>query len=88
MKKLINVTEVEGEGLEALIGEQVLILCMNYFYTGKLVGVNTTCILLEYPSIVYDTGAFDKKGYTDAQKLHTKQFYIQIGAIEAYGVSK
>ena len=40
MKKLVNVTEVEGEGLTKLMGERVTLFCMNYIYTGKLVGVN------------------------------------------------
>lgn len=37
MKKLVE--EVSGEGLEKLLGERVLIMCANYFYTGKLVAV-------------------------------------------------
>ena len=53
MKKLV---EVSDEGLEGLIGERVTLLCVNYFYTGDLVGVNDTCVLLENPAIVYETG--------------------------------
>lgn len=37
MKKLIQ--EVEGEGLIALLGKRVTLFCMNYIYTGDLVGV-------------------------------------------------
>ena len=88
MKKLLSVTEVEGAGLESLLGEQVLLLCANYFYTGKLVGVNETCVELEDPAIVYETGSWGNKGYQDAQKLHTKTFYVSIPAIEGFGVSK
>lgn len=85
MKKLI---EVNNEGLEKLIGKQVLLLCSSYFYTGLLVGVNKKFVLLQNPSIVYDTGAFDKSGYTDVQRLHTSEFYVMIQAIEAFGLSK
>ena len=85
MKKLV---EVEGAGLEALLGERVLLLCANYFYTGKLVGVNETCVELEDPAIVYETGVWSNKGYQDEQKLHTKTFYVQTAGIEAFGVSK
>jgi hypothetical protein len=88
MKKLVNVTEVEGEGLEALLGEQVLIICARYYYTGKLIGVNESCVLLENPSVVYDTGAWAEKKYSDAQKLHSDKWYIQRGAIESFGISK
>jgi hypothetical protein len=88
MKKLINVQEVEGEGLEALMGEKVTLFCMNYFYTGKLIGVNKTCVLLEDPAIIYDTGSFSNKSYADAQPLCVKTFYVQIAAIESFGVLK
>lgn len=86
MKKLIE--EVQGEGLEALLGEQVTLLCVNYFYTGKLVGVNTTCVKLEEPKIVYETGAWDKKDWADAQSLNTQYLYVQTAAIESFGVLK
>lgn len=86
MKRLVE--EVEGEGLDALLGEQVLLMCSNYFYTGKLVGVNDTFVRLDDPAIVYETGAFSEKGYRDSQKLHTKTFYVQRAAIESFGVSK
>jgi hypothetical protein len=85
MKRII---EVNQEGLEKLLGQQVLLLCSAYFYTGRLVGVNKKFVCLENPSIVYDTGDFDKAGYNDAQKLHTKEFYVMINAIEAFGISK
>lgn len=88
MKKLVSVQEVEGEGLEALLGEKVTLFCMNYFYTGKLIGVNKTCVLLEDPAIVYSTGDFSKKSYDDCQPLHVKIFYVQISAIESFGVLK
>jgi hypothetical protein len=83
MKKVIQVTEVDGEGFEALLDKQVLVFCMSYIYTGKLVGVNKTCILLDNPSIVYETGAFDKTSFTDAQKL-PYQVYLQMSAIESF----
>lgn len=66
MKKLVNVTEVEGEGLMALLGERVTLFCLNYIYTGKLTGVNSTCVLLEDAAIVYETGAFDASAWKDA----------------------
>lgn len=88
MKKLVNVVEVEGEGLAALMGERVLLMCANYFYAGELVGVNESFVQLKDASIVYDTGAWDKKGYTDSQKLPSDFWYVQTSAIESYGVGK
>lgn len=86
MKKLIEVQEVEGEGLAALLGENVLVMCANYFYAGKLAGVNDTCILLADASIVYETGQLNAKTFTDAQPL-PGEWYIQTGAIESFGKS-
>jgi hypothetical protein len=88
MKKLIQTTEIEGEGLLALLGEKVLLLCANYFYTGKLIGVNTDFVQLEDPAIVYETGQWSAKNYVDEQKLHTGIFYVRTAAIESFGVSK
>lgn len=88
MKKLVSVQEVEGEGLTALLGEKVLLMCANYFYTGKLVGVNADCVLLEEPSIVYLTGTWSDKTYADTQKLHAKQWYVATQMIESFGLSK
>jgi len=88
MKQLREVVEVSGEGLESLLGSKVTLFCANYIYTGKLVGVNTTCIKLEDPAIVYSTGAFTDKAYADVQPLGVKIFYIQTSAIESFGVLK
>lgn len=88
MKKLVSVTEVDGEGLEALLGENVMLFGLNYIYAGKLVGVNEKFVQLEDASIVYETGSFAERGYKDAQPLPGKVWYVQIAAIESYGVGK
>ena len=88
MKKLVSVTEVEGAGLIGLLGERVLLMCANYFYSGKLIGVNDSCVELEDPAIVYETGQWSNKTYQDEQKLQVKTWYVQVAAIESFGVSK
>jgi len=87
MKKIVNVVEVEGEGLVSLLGQRVTLFCMNYIYTGDLAGVNTTCVLLENAAIVYETGAFNTKEWKDAQSL-PNSVYVQAAAIEAFTVLK
>lgn len=88
MKKIMNVAEVEGEGLLALLGERVTLFCLNYIYTGNLVGVNDTCVLLENAGIVYETGPFDdNNGWKDCQRL-PGQWYVQTSAIESFGILK
>jgi hypothetical protein len=82
MKKLVTVTEVEGEGLTALLGEKVILFCMNYFYAGILMGVNSDCVLLDDAGIVYETGPFSDKSWKDFQRIGT--LYVRIASIEAY----
>lgn len=88
MKKLVSCVEVEGAGLESLMGERVLLMCANYFYSGTLVGVNDSFVELEDPAIVYETGQWAAKTYADEQRLHTKTFFVRTAAIESFGVSK
>lgn len=87
MKKLVKVEEVSGEGLVALMGEQVILFCLNYIYSGKLIGVNETFVKLENAHIVYSTGAFTEKKFNDSQKVNDEH-YIQIAAIESFGLTK
>lgn len=88
MRQLVTVTEVEGEGLDALLGQNVLLFCLNYIYTGKLVGVNDTYVKLEAARLVYETGAFNTKDYKDAQTLPGTAWYVQRSAIESFGLGK
>ena len=84
MKKLVETVEVEGEGLEALLGKEVILFCLNYIYSGKLIGVNKNCVLLEKPEIVYETGAFNDTNFKDSQAL-PGQHYVMLSAIESFG---
>lgn len=85
MRKLIE--DVPGEGLEKLLGERVTLFCAVYIYTGKLVGVNDKCVLLEDAAIVYETGPLNDKKWKDAQPL-PGPWYVSIGMIESFGVLK
>jgi hypothetical protein len=85
MKRLVE--NVENEGLEALLGEKVLLMCSNYFYAGKLVGVNESFVKLEEASIVYETGPAANKAYTSQDKL-PNDWYVQRQAIESFGLGK
>lgn len=86
MKKIIEVDE--GEGLVSLLGQTVTVLCANYFYTGKLIGVNREDIILKNPKIVYETGPWDNREWADAQALPSTTLYVRTSFIEAYGVLK
>lgn len=85
MKKLVE--EVENEGLYKLIGERVTLFCLNYIYTGKLVGVNETCVLLTDAAIVYETGSLTDNKWVDAQEL-PNDWYVSTSSIESFGILK
>ena len=85
MKKIVQ--EVNGEGLDKLLGERVTLFCANYIYTGMLSGVNETCVLLSDAGIVYETGSFSDKSWKDMQKL-PGDWYIQRDSIESFGKLK
>ena len=87
MKKSVQIIEVEDEGFLCLMDKVITIFSLNYIYTGKLIGVNDTCVLLDNPSIVYETGSFDTKEWKEAQKL-PNQLYVQINCIESFGIVK
>ena len=85
MKRLVEVAE--GEGLEGLLGQSVTLFCGIYIYTGKLVGVNETCVKLSDAGIVYETGALTDKSWKDMQPLPS-DWYVQTASIESFGVLK
>lgn len=85
MRKIVE--EVSGDGLEKLLGERVTLFCGNYIYTGKLVGVNASCLLLQDAAIVYETGPLTTKEWKDAQKL-PGDWYVQLAWVESFGVLK
>jgi len=85
MKRLIE--DVEGEGLVSLMGQRITLFCVNYIYTGKLVGVNDEDLKLADASIVYETGAFNEPTWKDAQSL-PNDHYVRTSAIESYGLIK
>ena len=85
MKKLVE--EVNGEGMDKLIGERVTLFCMNYIYTGKLSGVNETCVLLTDAAIVYETGELNSSDWKDAQPL-PNHWYVQLSSVESFGILK
>lgn len=84
MKRIVEDTEVSG--LESLIGETVQVWCVNYIYSGKLVGVSEHDIELADSVVVYETGPLTDKGWKDAQATGVPGLFIRTSAIESYGV--
>jgi hypothetical protein len=86
MKKIIETSDACG--LDALLGEKVILLCANYFYAGTLTGVNDKFVQLSDAKIVYDTGEWSAKDWSDAQALPGGIWYVERGFIESYGAGK
>lgn len=74
-------------GLVALKGKVVTLFCANYIYTGKLISVTKSSVLLEDCAVVYETGDFDTTAWKDAQKIHS-DWNIHMSRIESFGVMK
>jgi len=85
MRKIIE--EVQGEGLSKLLGERVTLFCCRYIYTGKLVGVSESSVMLEDAGIVYETGSLNDSEWSDMQKL-PRDWYVQTSSIESFGLLK
>jgi hypothetical protein len=85
--KIVTET-VDTEGLESLLDQNVTLFCMNYIYTGKLVGVDEDQVKLENAKIVYETGSFTEKEWTDAQSLPNGTWYVRLATVESFGILK
>ena len=84
----MSVTEVEGEGFEALLGERLTMWCLDGFiYTGTLEGVNNTFIKLVDAAQVFETGPFNDKKWKDAQPL-PNALYIPANAYGPFTILK
>lgn len=83
-----KIVDVKGEGLEALMGEKVILYCANYFYAGKLEGVSRTLVKLTDPKIVYETGDFGDSKWKDAQSMNVPELYVRVAMIEAFARGK
>ncbi len=81
MKRLCE--DDQQSGLEALIGESVLLLCGNYFYHGTVEALSDTEIELSNAGIVYEVGPWDDEGFADIQKLPGNVF-VHLQAVEAH----
>ena len=87
MKKLVSVTEVDGEGMIGLMGQRVTLFCMNYIYTGVLSGVNESCVKLDDAAIVYETGELKSTEWKNAQAL-PHPVYVMLSAVESFMILK
>lgn len=79
--------EVQDEGLISLLGQRVTFWCVDFIWTGKLVGVNDDCVKLEDCGIVFETGDFNNKTWARYEKL-PKEFYLMKAGIVGFGLVK
>jgi len=83
----INIDMEADGGLNSLVGKRVTLFCVNYIYTGKLIGINDSYVMLTDPAIVFETGPLGTKKWKDAQNL-PKKWHVQLNSIESFGELK
>lgn len=69
--------------MHPLKDKYVIAMCANYIYCGTLEDVTIDRVTLLDPSIVYETGPWDAKGWKDAQRLPTNRVHIERSAVES-----
>ena len=69
--------------MQSLLGKKVLLMCANYFYTGKVVSANDSFIKLDNAAIVYETGPWNTTKFLDEQNIGDSH-YVMINAIESF----
>lgn len=79
--------ETNKSGLESLIGENVMLVCCRYIYTGKLIGLDNESCLLENCKTVYETGPWSNDEWKIAESLNVSEYYIAIQSIESFGIT-
>ena len=84
MKRLI---ETQGEGLESVLGEKIMLFCAVYIYTGTLSGVSDNEVELTDAKIVYETGDLSEGEWSDAQALPSV-WRVRLSAVESWGIAK
>jgi hypothetical protein len=74
----------EMKGLEALIGQRVVLFCSNYIYVGKLTDVTETFVELEQAYVVFETTEWFTTRL--ASKPAGTRWYVQRSSIESFGL--
>ena len=85
MKRIVETTD---GGFAAVLGENVVLFCGVYIYTGQLVGVNDDHVELSDAKIVYETGSLTEGEWTDAQALPGAVWRVMRQGIESWGYAK
>lgn len=85
MKRLVE-TETKDE-LEKYLDKQIVFLCSNYFYTGKLVGFNDDFFTIKDPAIIYETGSWSNKEWKDCQKMNEDEISVMKHSIECFFIT-
>ncbi len=73
-------------GFTQLIGKTITVFCCRYIYHGKLIEEGEDFIKLQKPSIVFDTGDFEKKEFANIQSLQVETWNVSKQSIESFGV--
>lgn len=70
--------------MNELFGKTVVVMCANYIYTGTLQSITHDYIVLNEPSIVYETGEWSASDWKDSQRLPTNQIKLERSGVESH----
>lgn len=82
MKRIVE-TDTRTE-LDKFLGKQVVFMCLNYFVTGILVGINDDFFVLEDPHIIYETGPWSDGKWKDCQDMKEESINVMKSAVEMW----
>lgn len=85
----VIVKETENEGLASFLGKSLTVYCGIYIYSGKLVGLNESCLKLEGAKLVLETGPLGDAKWGIAHSFPREgTWYVMLQAIESFGALK
>jgi len=87
MKRVVKFEESEKSPLEEMAGQYVQLWCLNYIYSGKLVGVNDSEVILVDSQVVYETGKLIDKGWNYSESTGVDELVVRLSAIESYSLA-
>ena len=74
-------------GIREYLGKRVTLFCCRYIYHGTLTGINGDHLELRNGTIVYETGTFDKMGWSVSEPL-PPVWNVNLQSVESFGLLK
>ncbi len=77
--------EEKNKELETLMGMEVVLICVNFIYTGVVSAIHNDCVSITNAKIVLETGETTKDKMQVEAVLYSSKWTIMLDAIESFG---